>query len=707
MSKLLDWLDHRTGYREVVHEALYERIPGGARWRYVWGSTLVTVFVVQVITGVFLWMAYSPSAQTAWESVYYIQFHMTGGWLLRGIHHYAATAMVVLLALHLLQVVIDGAYRAPREINFWLGLILMMLVLGLALTGYLLPWDQKGYWATQVATKIAGLVPLVGQSLQSLIVGGSEYGHHTLTRFFALHAGVLPGLLILVLMAHLSLFRRHGLTAKQPYKRADTFFWPDQLLRDSVSSLAVLITVVVLAIFFRAELGAPADPGDSYDAARPEWYFLFLFQFLKFFHGETGELIGAIVAPGVLMLLLFLMPFIGRSRAGHVFNVALILAVLAGAAALTGLAVYEDHQARWMSGDGFAEVEKVLTAIEADIRKNGPKSPYFGKTPIEQGNLYFTSKREFAEFGRNLWKYQAYRKSLDHQQAIELAEENGQRAQLLSERGIPPTGALTLIHSDPRIQGPKLFRKHCAACHDHADADGNGIRTIRPLEYPRDEKGVPQTDKPPLANGAPNLYRFASREWLRGLLDAAQVAAATIDKESWQVKDAPYFGNTNHRGADSDDEEHLGMMALFVKNLAKLNADQKAQLERIITALSAEAELPSQEDLDAKAKQDGSIEAGRKAFLEFEWPDSQKCADCHTFRGAGTDSAPELTGYGSRQWLIDFISDPAHERFYEGKHNDRMPAFAKNKEKPQNNLLTAREIELLADWLRGDWYEPQ
>lgn len=121
---------------------------------------------------------------------------MDGGWLLRGIHHYTAQMMVVLLALHLMQVVIDGAYRPPREINFWLGLILMKIVLGLALTGYLLPWDQKGFWATQVATKIAGIVPLVGPWMQQAIVGGKEYGHHTLTRFFALHAGVLPGLLI-------------------------------------------------------------------------------------------------------------------------------------------------------------------------------------------------------------------------------------------------------------------------------------------------------------------------------------------------------------------------------------------------------------------------------------------------------------------------------------------------------------------------------
>ena len=156
LSKLSTWFDDRTGYKQIMHEALYERIPGGSKWRYVWGSTLMFAFATQLITGIFLWMHYSPSTQTAWESVYYIEHEMTGGWLLRGIHHYMAQAMVVLLALHLMQVVIDGAYRAPREINFWLGLILMLIGVGACrLTGYLLPWDQKGYWATQVATKIA------------------------------------------------------------------------------------------------------------------------------------------------------------------------------------------------------------------------------------------------------------------------------------------------------------------------------------------------------------------------------------------------------------------------------------------------------------------------------------------------------------------------------------------------------------------------
>src|SRR5213595_342800 len=213
MKSFLDWLDSRTGCKKLLHEALYEKVPGGARWRYVWGSTLTFALAVQFITGLFLWMAYNPSSQTAWESVYYIQHQMTGGWLLRGIHHFTAQAMNVLLVLHLMQVIIDGAYKAPREVNFWFGLVLLLLVLALSLTGYLLPWDQKGFWATKVATNLLSLLPGVGAGLQKVVMGGPDYGHHTLTRFFALHAGAIPALIAFLLAAHIYLFRRHGITA--------------------------------------------------------------------------------------------------------------------------------------------------------------------------------------------------------------------------------------------------------------------------------------------------------------------------------------------------------------------------------------------------------------------------------------------------------------------------------------------------------------
>src|SRR6266849_4362880 len=223
LSKVLDWCDHRTGYRRLVSVLLIEHIPGGAKWRYVWGSCLVFVFAVQLITGVLLMTAYSPSDSTAWSSVYFLQYQMDFGWLIRGLHHFGSQAMVVLLGVHMLQVVIAGAHLPPREVNWWLGLGLLGSVLMLSLTGYLLPWDQKGYWATQVATNIAGNLPVLGPWQQKIIVGGPDYGHHTLTRFFTLHVGILPPLIIVLIIAHLVVFRRHGVTtsSKQTVRQGD------------------------------------------------------------------------------------------------------------------------------------------------------------------------------------------------------------------------------------------------------------------------------------------------------------------------------------------------------------------------------------------------------------------------------------------------------------------------------------------------------
>ena len=593
MKSLLDWLDGRTGYRKIAHEALYENVPGGARWRYVWGSTLTFTLAVQFITGIFLWMAYNPSSQTAWESVYYIQYEMTGGWLLRGIHHFTAQAMNILLVLHLMQVIIDGAYKAPREVNFWFGVGLLLLVLGLSLTGYLLPWDQKGYWATKVATNIMAITPVIGPALQKIVIGGADYGHHTLSRFFALHAGVLPGLIVLLLIVHIYLFRRHGLTAKQPLRRRDAPFWPDQVLKDAVACLAVLAVVLFLCVWPRftgssggADLGAPADPSEPYGAARPEWYFLFLFQFLKYFPGGT-EIWGAIIIPSLAMLIIVLMPIFGNWRLGHRFNVGFTFALLIGAGLLTWLAISDDR-----------------------------KQPAYGAS-------------------------------------VKSAHRDAERIKVLAKaNGIPVSGAATLLREDPYTQGPRVFARNCASCHRYDGHDGLGLVTTN-------------------APSAPDLKGFASREWIAGLLDPARVSNSN------------YFGGTKF--AD-------GKMAKWVKkNMPKASPEQARQ---VVAALSAEAQLKTQRDLDTRDT--ALIATGRALIIG----DDINCTECHAFLKPDEDaSAPDLTGYGSRQWTIDFINNPAHVRFY-GRRNDRMPAFGVEK------MLDAKSIEMVVDWLRGDWFEP-
>lgn len=411
MNALVNWIDDRTGLKKLMHEALYEHIPGGARWRYVWGSTLVYTFTIQVITGIFLATAYSPSTTTAWESVYHIQNHMQFGWLVRGLHHFSAQAMTVLLAIHLMQVVIDGAYKAPREVNFWLGLILMQIVLGLGLTGYLLPWDQKGYYATQVSTEIMGATPVVGPQLQQLAQGGPQYGHHTLTRFFAMHVMILPATLVAFLVLHIAVFRRHGITVPDPDRAPGVAFWPDQVLKDAVACLVVLATVLGLTYFKGAELSAPADPSEAFSAARPEWYFLFLFQFLRFEWVEhQGLAFGAIYLPGLLMLILTAMPIFGRWKLGHWFNIAFMMAMMVGIIGLTGLAL-----------------------------KNDAKDPDF-QAAVKQAH--------------------------DDSERIKVLAERPD--------GIPLEGAVSLLRNDPLTQGPRLFARNCAPCHRYDGHDGTG-----------------------------------------------------------------------------------------------------------------------------------------------------------------------------------------------------------------------------------------
>ena len=266
-----DWLDERTGHRALLREALDEPIPGGARLAYVWGSALTLTLVVQAVTGWLLMSAYAPSATTAWSSVAYITYTLRAGWLIRGLHHFGAQAMILLLALHLGQTALYGAYRKPRELNWLFGLALLGLMLGFALTGYLLPWDQKGYWATRVATNIAGTIPIVGAWLQGLLVGGTEYGHLTLTRFYTLHVAVLPALTALLLAGHVALFRKHGVTppASADTRKVDRFF-PKQVGLDLVVGFVVLIALFALAAREHgAPLDAPADPASDYPA-RPE-----------------------------------------------------------------------------------------------------------------------------------------------------------------------------------------------------------------------------------------------------------------------------------------------------------------------------------------------------------------------------------------------------------------------------------------------------
>jgi quinol-cytochrome oxidoreductase complex cytochrome b subunit len=216
LAKLNNWLDERTGWRTVYAEVFARKIPK-VNWFYTLGSATLFVAINQMVTGILLSIYYVPSPDHAYDTVMFITYELPAGWFIRGLHHYGASAMVVLAVLHMVRVIIFGAYKFPREVTWITGVLLLLITIGFGFTGYLLPWDQKAFWATIVGTKIAGTPPLIGDFLLRVIRGGPELSEVTLARFFGVHVWVLPASLLLLLGIHLYLVIRNGISA-QPKK---------------------------------------------------------------------------------------------------------------------------------------------------------------------------------------------------------------------------------------------------------------------------------------------------------------------------------------------------------------------------------------------------------------------------------------------------------------------------------------------------------
>jgi ubiquinol-cytochrome c reductase cytochrome b subunit len=598
MKPLLDWFDRRTGLLGRLGGWFQRPIAGGPAWRFVWPTTIAFTFVVQAITGLVLWMYYSAGAQSSWESVYYLQYQVLGGWLLRAIHYYTGQATLVLVGIYLLQMIFRAAYRPPREFLFWTVLLMGLATLGLNLTGDLLSWDQNSFWATSIRAAYLSHTPLIGPWLCKLAIGGAQFGTFTITRFLALHAGACTAALLVLILFHAHLSARHGLEEGDdavPY-------WPQQAWRDAAACFIVLAAVVALSARHGIslpqagiELGAPADPVEDPGTARPEWSFRGLYELHELL-GGLPEKISIFVIPGLTVLLMFAMPWIGRNLPGRALNIILALLVFGGMGWLA-----------WLS---------------------------------------------YTADARNV-KYQAA-----SEECRRLAERVKELAQ--SPQKIPVGGALTLLRADPKIQGPRLFNQHCASCHDYS---GQSLVAIT-----RPEK---QT--------ATDLHGYASREWLTEFFKVDDKSAPKF----YAISSPKFFGNTKFKQAK--------MYGFIKEHFADFEPEEKQQ---VILALSHEAALPSQADADVRDKT--IIEAGR-AFI------TDNCTECHTFHDHGTASGPDLTGYGSPEWLTGIISNPAHKRFY-GKQNDRMPAFAESAD-AKKNVLSEQELKLLVAWLRGEWYE--
>jgi ubiquinol-cytochrome c reductase cytochrome b subunit len=316
-SSFRQWLDRRTGLDSLLHHALDEPIPGGAKIAYVFGSGLLFLFLSQVITGVFLAIYYVPSADHAHTTVAYITKEVTGGSFLRSIHAYGSSAIIIVLLLHMIQTFFYGSYKGRRELVWLAGCVLLALMLGMAFTGYLLPWDQKAYFATTVGTNVLSEVPWIGNALKRLLRGGTEMGTLTLSRFFVLHVFLIPAVIFAFVATHVYAFRKAGAAGPinedpiNPKLPAEPFY-PKQLVMDMGFAMLIIVALGFLAYFWPAEIGPKANPSDTQFLPRPEWYYIPVFQYLKYWKGSTA-LLGILVIPGILGVLLAGLPFFDRS----------------------------------------------------------------------------------------------------------------------------------------------------------------------------------------------------------------------------------------------------------------------------------------------------------------------------------------------------------------------------------------------------------
>lgn len=491
-SGVLAWLEERTGLVSAVRGFLYEPIPASSGWRQVFGSVALFLFLLQAVTGMLLALNYAPTPGEAYNSLRYIVTELTGGRLLRGLHHWGASMFIVVVVLHLAQVFLWGAYKKPREATWLVGVVLLQLALAFGLTGYLLPWDNRAYWGTVVTTQIAAKAPLAGPYLLRLLGSDGSIGVVTFARFYTLHVLVLPAVTALLIGLHVYLVRRHGVApAPEDAGRPPKPFFPEQVFKDTVAIFAAFALLFTLAVVARVPLERIADPTDNTYIPRPEWYFLFLFQLLKFFEGPL-EVFGSIVLPGLAMLALALAPFLDRGPAvrlgqrtvalGVVGLSALAWAGLTAAAVATTprqpaeLAVDFSQPTGWLqlapaelAGIGYFRAENCAACHPVSGKEAGKLGPDLTRTQLSKSAAWMIA--HFKNPGELVPGSQMPPIRLNDKELSALA------AFLLK---LNPANAEAL-HSAPdfAVQGAMLYQAHqCGACHR---VNGVGMQLGPPL----------------------------------------------------------------------------------------------------------------------------------------------------------------------------------------------------------------------------------
>lgn len=523
----VDWIEDRTGAPSAIQHFLNEEIPASSGWHQVFGSIATFLFMTQAFTGVMLALNYAATPGEAYNSLRYIMSELTGGALIRGLHHWGASMMVIVVVMHMVQVFLWGAYKKPREATWMVGVVLLLLTLAYALTGYLLPWDNRAYWGTVVTTQIAASAPGAGPYVLRLMGAENGVGVVTFARFYAVHVLVLPPLTMLLLFLHIYLVRRHGVApAPGDELKPKQKFYPRQVFKDTMAIFVAFAILFSLAVIARAPLGRLADPTDLSYIPRPEWYFLFLFQLLKYFQGPL-EILASVVLPTIGIGLLFALPFLDRAPVVRVTKrtMAFVTVILAGviwggltAAAIrstppeaaaadnAGPSEWRELSPEELAGVWYFEREKCGTCHTMGLAAEGKAGPNLGAGGVARDAAWMIAH----------FKHPANIVPGSQMPAISLSDSqlNSLAAFLLK---LTPQNAMKLQDVPGfALQGAMIFQKNrCSMCHQVNEVGQKTGPMLNGLARRRNSEWVMQhfLDPQKLSAGSTMpAYKFSAKE---------------------------------------------------------------------------------------------------------------------------------------------------------------------------------------------------
>lgn len=334
LKRIWHWIDDRSGFTEIFLPLIKHPVPPGSKWSYVFGSATLFCFILQVITGVALALLYQPSSSGAYESLKFITDKAAFGNVLRGMHYFGASGMIIMVGIHMIRVYITAAYKYPREMSWISGVLLLFLTIAMGFTGQLLRWDSNGVWSSVVAAEQLGRFPVIGKWLARLMLGGDTIGGHSLSRFFAYHVFIIPAVIFLFIGYHLMLVIRNGIseppkagrfvdpkTYRQWYKemlqKSGVPFWPYAAWRDVIFGAATIITIISLAVAFGPpQLTQQPNPAMVYAEPKPDWYMLSIFSLFALMPPRIESYM-IVIGPVLTIIILLALPFVSNKGERH------------------------------------------------------------------------------------------------------------------------------------------------------------------------------------------------------------------------------------------------------------------------------------------------------------------------------------------------------------------------------------------------------